>query len=68
MALGVVKSVIHERGFGFVTPDDGGTDVFFHYKVLNKDIYEVRPGMRCTYEEEEFRTARGPRAASVDII
>jgi CspA family cold shock protein len=53
---GTIKKIIKEKGFGFITPDDGGDEVFFHRSKLAPKInfedlrdgaevqFEVRPG------------------------
>ena len=40
---GVIKKIVKERGFGFITSDDGGDDVFFHRSRLAPKAALLRP-------------------------
>ncbi|VTR75645.1 putative cold shock protein A [Cellulomonas hominis] len=61
---GVVARYDADRGFGFITPDDGGPDLFVHVSVLqNTDaLYE---GDRVRYQVRQ--SDRGPQADRVDL-
>jgi len=53
MQSGTVAKVIHEKGFGFISQENGN-DVFFHFKSLDKDL-EFSPvllGMRVLFSTE----------------
>ncbi|TSJ37349.1 cold-shock protein [Mucilaginibacter corticis] len=60
MATGTVKFFNETKGFGFITPDQGGKEVFVHVTGL-KD--EIREGDEVTYEVEDGK--KGPSAVNV---
>ena len=56
MATGKVNFYDESRGFGFITPDAGGKDVFFHVKELKTTGVEtVEKGQPVSYETKEDR-------------
>lgn len=63
MSNGTVKFFNNAKGFGFITPDDGGKDVFVHANGLNDDINE---GDKVSFDVEE--TQKGLSANNVSII
>jgi cold shock protein len=68
MAQGTVKWFNAEKGFGFITVDGGGTDVFVHYSAIADT-----GGYRSLDENQrvEFETTQGPKgpqAASVRVV
>jgi CspA family cold shock protein len=53
---GKIKWYNSAKGFGFITPDDGGKDVFIHVSALKEsNIKEVTDNQPVTYELVEFR-------------
>ena len=64
---GTIKKIARDKGFGFVVPDDGGDDVFFHRSRLSPKIQfeDLREG-----DEVEFQvrsTEKGPQAFDVRV-
>ena len=53
------------RGYGFITPDSGGDDVFLHANDLEIEKSSVRPGVRVSFDVEEGE--RGQFATSVRL-
>jgi CspA family cold shock protein len=62
MATGTVKFFNETKGFGFITPDQGGKEVFVHVSGLQD---EIREGDSVTYEVEDGK--KGPSAVNVKI-
>jgi CspA family cold shock protein len=64
MASGVMKKIVSDRGFGFITADDG-KDYFFHRDGLDSSLSFDRlvGGERVTFDMES--SPRGPRAVNV---
>ena len=61
---GSVKWFNAEKGYGFITQDNGGKDVFVHYRAIQCDGYKTLPeGQKVTFEIEEGQ--KGLQAANV---
>jgi len=63
MNKGTVKFFNDEKGFGFITPEDGGKDVFVHKTGTRARIGE---GDLVSYEVEDGQ--KGPSAVNVEIV
>ena len=64
MAQGIVKWFNAEKGFGFITPDGGGPDVFCHYSAINSSGYRsLEENQRVEFEITQGQ--KGPQAANV---
>lgn len=51
MKTGIVKIWQKERGYGYITPDDGGEDVFVHFNGIDMDGFKsLNQGEKVTYQ------------------
>ena len=67
MPEGVVKWFNADKGFGFITPADGGKDLFVHFSEIQSTGYRtLEEGQRGTYEAGE--RPKGPQAQQVQLI
>lgn len=62
MSKGTVKFFNNSKGFGFITPEEGGKDVFVHQNGL---IDEIREGDTVNYDVEESQ--KGLNAVNVKV-
>ncbi len=68
MASGTVKFFNMEKGFGFITPDEGGNDVFVHITaVKDAGINELKDNQRVNFETEPDRRGKGPKAVNLSL-
>lgn len=68
MAQGTVKTIT-DRGFGFIKPDTGGDDLFFHRTALSGvNFDELRVGDKVMYNAENDPRGKGMRAAQVQLV
>jgi CspA family cold shock protein len=64
MPNGVVKWFSAEKGYGFITPEDGGKDLFVHFSAIQGSGYRnLEEGQRVTFEPVEG--PKGMQAQSV---
>ena len=66
MITGKVVRFDEIRGYGFVTPDGGGEDVFVHVNDLETDKRLIGPGAIVEFTVEEGE--RGPKASNVRVV
>jgi len=64
MAQGTVKWFNADKGYGFIAPDDGTSDVFVHHSAIQAD------GYRTLQENQrvEYTTAQGPKGPQAEQV
>lgn len=61
---GTIKTIIADKNFGFITPEDGSKDVFFHATGLKGvEFMDLRVSDVVTFDVEQ--SEKGPRAVNV---
>lgn len=64
---GTVKWFDESKGFGFITPDQGGKDVFVHFSALPGDGFRtLKEGQSVSFVTEQGK--KGPQAAAVQVV
>jgi CspA family cold shock protein len=64
MATGTVKWFSDDKGFGFITPDGGGKDLFVHHTGISGSGFKsLSEGAQVSYDEEAGD--KGPKAVNV---
>ncbi|MFU0833822.1 MAG: Cold shock protein, CspA family [Oscillospiraceae bacterium] len=69
MNKGTVKWFNAEKGYGFISNDDGGEDVFVHFSAIQADGYKtLSEGQKVSYDTETDARNGKQRAANVTVI
>jgi len=67
MATGTVKWFSDDKGFGFVTPDDGSKDLFVHHSAIAASgCRSLAEGAKVSYDAETGD--KGPKAGNVQLV
>lgn len=63
---GTVKFFNTEKGFGFITPEDGGKDVFVHISAVQASGLEsLSENQKISFETEPDNRGKGPKAVNI---
>ena len=64
---GIITKVFHDRGYGFITAEGDGHDVYFHRNsVLDEKFEKLTVGTKVRYAEEDGD--KGPQASTVHVL
>lgn len=64
---GTIKTLISDKKFGFITPEDGTKDIFFHATSLSGvEFTQLAVGDKVNFDVEE--SEKGPRAVNVTKV
>ena len=67
MATGTVKWINDAKGYGFITPEDGGKDLFVHHSnIAGEGFKSLAEGARVSYDERQGE--KGPEATNVTVV
>jgi CspA family cold shock protein len=66
VSQGSIARVVNDRGFGFIKPQDGGDDVFFHHSSVTDGGFDnLREGQTVEYEMGRDQRSNKARAENV---
>ena len=64
MAIGIVKWFSNSKGYGFISPEQGGDDIFAHFSSISMDGYKtLKKGQKV-----EFECTQGPKGLHATSI
>ena len=66
---GTVKFYSSQKGYGFIIPDEGDTDLFVHVTAVERSgIGALDQGMRVTFETQPDKRGKGPKAINLEAV
>ena len=67
MSTGIVKWFKDDKGFGFITPEDGGKDLFAHHSAIQMSGYKtLKEGQRVEFDAQQG--PKGPQAVNIRVL
>lgn len=63
---GTIKFFNAQKGFGFITPDNGGKEIFVHMSNIAGNAKSLQEGQKVEYVEGQGR--KGPEATDVSVL
>jgi len=67
MSIGTVKWFKDDKGFGFITPEDGGKDLFAHHSAIQMGGFKsLKEGQRVEYDAQQG--PKGPQAVNIRVL
>lgn len=65
---GTVKFFNQAKGYGFISPDDGGKDVFVHITAVQRSgLPDLQEGSKISFEIQPDKRGRGPQAVELQV-
>ena len=65
---GTVKFFNADKGFGFITPDSGGGDIFVHASALERSgLRSLNDGDKVSFDTEPDNRGKGPKAVNIQM-
>ena len=69
MPTGTVKWFSDDKGYGFITPDDGSKDVFVHHSaIVGEGFRSLTEGSKVSYESEDGPKGPAARERAADVL
>ncbi|MDA8870952.1 cold-shock protein [Rhizobiaceae bacterium] len=66
---GTVKFFNAEKGYGFITPDEGDKDIFVHISAIEQSgLTTLQEGQAVSFQIEPDRMGKGPKAIELKVL
>ena len=66
---GTVKFFNNDKGFGFITPDGGGADVFVHISAVQASgLSGLADNQKVSFDTEPDKRGKGPKAVNLSVL